>query len=128
MCISELIPHGHLVCTSTDGAGRILSTLAKPMSKITQSARNESCTINLIGVCNYNPDSVVWAHSNKGIHGKGLGLKAKDENGAYACYQCHMTYDRQIKRPKNLSLEDVEAAFTIAMLKSQQILKDKGLI
>ena len=98
------------------------------MSKITQSARNENCTINLIGVCNYNPDSVVWCHSNKGIHGKGLGLKAKDENGAYGCYQCHMTYDRQIKRPKNLSLEDVEEAFTIAMLKSQQILKDKGLI
>ena len=84
--------------------------------------------MNLMGVCSFNPDTVVWAHSNKGIHGKGLGLKAKDENGAYACYQCHMTYDRQFKRPKNLSLEDVEEAFTIAMLKSQQILKEKGLI
>ena len=98
------------------------------MSKITKSARNENCTINLIGVCTYNPDSVVWAHSNKGMHGKGLGLKANDEHGAYACYPCHMTYDRQIKRPKNLSLEDVEEAFTMGMLKSRQILKDKGLI
>lgn len=98
------------------------------MSNITKSAQGENCTMNLMGVCSFNPDTVVWAHSNKGVHGKGLGLKAKDENGAYACYQCHMTYDRQFKRPKNLSLEDVEEAFTIAMLKSQQILKEKGLI
>lgn len=57
-----------------------------------------------------------------------MGLKAKDEHGAYACYACHMTYDRQRKRPEGLSLENVEDAFTMAMIKSKQILKDKGLI
>jgi len=98
------------------------------VSKITQSARDEGCTLNIRGVCNYDPSTVVWAHSNQGVHGKGLGLKAKDEYGAYACYPCHMTYDRQKNRPKNLSLEDVQEAFTIGMLKSREILKDKGLI
>ena len=97
------------------------------MSKIRQSARGESCTINLSGVCNYNPDTVVWCHSNRYCDGKGMGLKAKDENGAYGCYACHQVYDRQRKRPKNLSLEEVEEAFTIAMMRSKQILKDKGL-
>lgn len=57
-----------------------------------------------------------------------MGLKAKDEHGAYACYNCHMVYDRQRKRPEHLSLDNVEDAFTMAMVKSRQILKDKGLI
>jgi hypothetical protein len=105
-----------------------LTTLGKPMSKIRKSARGEDCTINLPGVCNYNPETVVWAHSNRYQDGKGMGLKAKDENGAYACYACHSMYDRQTKRPNHLSLEEVEEAFTMAMKKSQQILKDKGLI
>jgi hypothetical protein len=105
-----------------------LTTLGKPMSKIRKSARGEDCTINLPGVCNYNSETVVWAHSNRYQDGKGMGLKAKDENGAYACYACHCVYDRQRKRPENLSLEEVEEAFTMAMRKSQQILKDKGLI
>ena len=98
------------------------------LSKIRQSARGEDCTINLIGVCNYNPETVVWAHSNRYQDGKGMGLKAKDENGAYACYACHQVYDRQRKRPEHLSLDNVEEAFTMAMMKSRQILKDKGLI
>ena len=98
------------------------------MSKITKSAKDEACTLNIRGVCNYDPSTVVWAHSNQGVHGKGMGLKAKDEHGAYACYPCHMTYDRQKNRPKDLPLSEVEDAFTMGMLKSRQILKDKGLI
>lgn len=57
-----------------------------------------------------------------------MGKKAEDQYGAYGCYACHMVYDRQIKRPEHLSLENVEDAFTMAMIKSRQILKDKGLI
>jgi Protein of unknown function (DUF1364) len=98
------------------------------MSKITESARNEDCTIRLPGVCNHNPETVVWAHSNRSRDGKGMGKKANDENGAYACYNCHMVYDRQHKRPHWLTLEDVEEYFTMAMLESRVKLKDKGLI
>jgi len=98
------------------------------MSKIRKSAKNEQCTINLPGVCNYNSESVVWAHSNRGIDGKGMGKKANDEKGAYACYNCHATYDRQMKRPFNMSLEYVENTFTEAMERSKLLLKQKGLI
>lgn len=97
-------------------------------SKIRQSARGEQCTINLPGVCNFDADTVCWCHSNRYEHGKGMGLKAKDEHGAYGCSECHATYDRQKKRPDHLSLDNVEEAFTMAMVKSRQILKDKGLI
>ena len=98
------------------------------MSKITESARGEECTIRLPKVCNYNPETSVWCHSNRSKDGKGMGLKAKDENGAYGCSQCHAVYDRQHSRPKGMSLQEVEDRFTLAMEKSQQILKDKGLI
>ena len=98
------------------------------MSKIRESAQGEQCTIRLPGICNYNPDTTVWAHSNRSSDGKGMGLKAKDKNGAYACYNCHSVYDRQTKRPSNLTLQQVEETFTIAMEKSRQILKDKGLL
>jgi len=98
------------------------------LSKIRQSARNEQCTMKLPGVCNYNNETVVWAHSNRGEHGKAMGKKANDEYGAYLCYNCHQTYDRQRKRPEGMTLEFVEDAFTIAMQHSRYILKDKGLI
>lgn len=84
--------------------------------------------MHLPGVCNYNNDTVVWAHSNRGEHGKGMGKKADDQYGAYLCYSCHQTYDRQRKRPNHLTLEEVEDAFTMAMTRSRLILKDKGLI
>ena len=98
------------------------------MSRITMSARGEECTMNLPGVCNYNPDTVVFAHSNRSIDGKGMGLKAKDQNGAYLCFSCHSCYDRQSKRPANLSLEEVESRFSIAMKVTQYVLIQKGLI
>lgn len=98
------------------------------MSKITESARGEECTIRIPGVCNYDPATTVWAHSNRGSDGKGMGLKSKDENGAYACWACHATYDRQKKRPANISLEQVEEMFSIAMRVSRLILARKGLV
>jgi hypothetical protein len=98
------------------------------MSKIRESAQGEQCTIRLPGICNYNPDTTVWAHSNRSSDGKGMGLKAKDENGAYACYNCHCVYDRQRKRPEGMTLEYVEDRFTLAMQKSRTLLKDKGLL
>lgn len=97
-------------------------------TKIRQSARGEDCTINLEGVCNYDPQTTVWAHSNRFADGKGMGRKADDANGAYACHSCHAVYDRQMKRPDHLSLDDVEEAFTLAMEKSRAILIRKGLV
>jgi len=97
-------------------------------SKITRSARGEQCTIRLPGICNYDPSTVVWAHSNRSADGKGIGYKASDEAGAYACYACHCVYDRQRPRPKGMTLEYVESKFTLAMEESKQILIGKGLL
>jgi len=97
------------------------------LSAITDSARGQDCQLRLPGVCNGNPETTVWAHSNSAEHGKGGALKAFDQNGCYACYACHMVYDRQYPRPAGLSLLDVLHLFLHAMQRSQKILVRRGL-
>ena len=79
-------------------------------------------------VCNHNPQTTVWAHSNKSLHGKGMGLKAEDQYGAYACSTCHAVYDGQIKRPDWMSKEFVDESFEESMEQSRGILRKKGLL
>jgi hypothetical protein len=98
------------------------------MSKITASARGENCTIKLIGVCNGNPDAVVYAHSNKLQHGKGRGLKASDRYGAYACSACHDVIDGRVPRPKWMGKAFADEAFSEGMARTHTILLQKGLI
>jgi hypothetical protein len=97
-------------------------------SKIRQSARHETCTLRLFGVCKVEPGNVVWAHSNRGEHGKGGALKADDEWGAYACYWCHCQYDRQHSLPPGMTREYVEDRFTAGMNESRLKLQAKGLL
>lgn len=54
--------------------------------KITKSARGESCTLRIQGVCNYSNETTVFAH----IEGnKGTGSKNHDLFGVYCCSSCH---------------------------------------
>lgn len=98
------------------------------MSRITQSARGEQCTVRYYWVNYHNPETVVFAHSNKGAHGKGMGLKAKDEYGAYACYRCHCIYDGHEKRPDHIDKEYVDRQFEKGMQLTREILQRKGLL
>ena len=72
------------------------------MSKITESARGESCTMRL-DQCNGGVDNetVVFAHKNGGRSGMGQKYLDEDGNdvGFYACHYCHAVYDRQITHP-----------------------------
>jgi len=61
--------------------------------KITQFARGKMCTLLIPGICNGNPETSVWAHSNELIHGKGRGIKAHDIFGCIACSDCHDAVD-----------------------------------
>lgn len=99
------------------------------MSKITDSARGETCALRLPNVCNYNPETTVWAHGNEVDGGKAKGKKLLryDHIGAYACYACHMVLDGQAKRPDGLTLDFVRRAFVLAMAESRKKLEDKGL-
>ena len=50
--------------------------------------------IRLEGICNHNPETTVLAHIRlPGV--SGMGLKADDLLGAWACSSCHDAVDRR---------------------------------
>lgn len=61
--------------------------------RIRNAARGEQCTVNIVGVCSYNPESTVLAHLPD--ESKGVGKKADDISSAFACYRCHECIDRR---------------------------------
>lgn len=64
------------------------------MSKITESANQESCALRFPG-CMNDRATVVWCHSPFIEDGKGWGIKAPDVLGTYGCGYCHDILDRR---------------------------------
>ena len=97
------------------------------MSKITKSAKGKECQVRIIGVCNGNNETVVWAHANGLESGRGMGFKANDLSGAYCCSSCHDIYDRRVNR-SDVDYNDVLMDFYAGHLRSLQILIDDGIV
>jgi hypothetical protein len=97
------------------------------MSKITQSANGEDCQVRLPGVCTFDPAKTIWSHARHGAAGKGKGIKAIDEAGAYACTACDQAYDQLIGVP-HMTRSEVDLDWFHGHLRSLVILKEKGLI
>lgn len=98
------------------------------MSLITQSARGEQCQIRIPGVCNHNPETVVFCHANGSAAGKGIGMKSPDILGAYGCSACHAVVDRLVPLPKHLTRDDVKLMFYEGHARTVLRLIEKGLI
>lgn len=96
------------------------------MSTITESARDEDCTIRLPMLCNFDKATTVWAHANGSAPGKGIGMKSHDLLGAYACSCCHDVYDRRV--PVEMLRTDVELAFWQGHARSVLKLIEKGIV
>ena len=96
------------------------------MSKITESARGEDCTVRLSGICNHNPETVVFAHLPGIRFGHGTGQKVGDLHGCYACSNCHDAIDRRTHT--NLDKSFVKMAHMEAVIETQMKLLEKGLI
>jgi hypothetical protein len=105
---------------------RMKSTRPK-MTPIRASAQGQECTLRFPGICNRNPETTVWCHSNRLADGKGMSLKAPDEQGCYGCYDCHAWLDGGYAA-SGTSRESVDARFDAARAESQEILRAKGLV
>lgn len=97
------------------------------VSKICDSARGEECTIQIDG-CPGDPAMTIWSHQRSHLGGKGLGIKACDLAGAYACTYCDAIYDGQRRLPPGWTREDVDAAWTRGHFRSLKRLTDKGIV
>jgi len=63
--------------------------------KITRSSRGKPCSLNIVGVCNYNEETTVFAHLPSQSHG--IGLKSTDICGCDACSACHDVLDGRVQ-------------------------------
>jgi hypothetical protein len=89
--------------------------------KIRESARGKPCQMRIEG-CMPDNETVVLAHLN----GAGIGLKAIDIHGAYLCLSCHDIYDG--RKQSNRDKDDIELQMLRAVINTQQILDQEGLI
>lgn len=92
-------------------------------SKYTKSAKGKECTVRIPGVCNHNPETVVFAHLNGG----GMGMKRSDIHGAYCCSACHDIIDFRVIY--GWTPEQIKLAHHEGMVRTQEIMiKDHILI
>lgn len=62
-------------------------------AKYLAACRGEPCYLHVQGVCCWDWETVVPAHSNQSTHGKGLGIKAAHRYTVPACFTCHAWLD-----------------------------------
>lgn len=91
------------------------------MSKLTESAKGQECQVRIPGVCNRNPETVVLAHLN----GAGMGRKAHDIHGAYACSACHDEIDRRTRR---VDTDYAKLCHLEGVIRTQLLMLEAGLI
>lgn len=96
------------------------------LSKITQSAKSEYCTVRIVGICNHNTDTVVLAHLSGIRYGHGTGQKVNDIHGAYCCSSCHDILDGRVK--SNYSKDSLKMWHLEGIIETQIKLLNKGLI
>lgn len=101
------------------------------MSQITDSARGEQCLVRIPGVCNRDPETVVFAHLNGG----GLAMKHPDTEGAYCCSACHDVLDGRVppvgyvgKTELQYTKEELTLWFHEGAVRTRRKLIDKELI
>ena len=58
--------------------------------KLRDSARGQDCTLRLVGICNFNPETTVLAHIGRN---RGMGQKCNDTMAVFACSSCHTEID-----------------------------------
>ena len=58
-----------------------------------EMARGRPCLLLIPGLCSHRTDTVVAAHSNLSIHGKGGARKADDCYSVWGCAACHLWLD-----------------------------------
>lgn len=59
-----------------------------------KSAKGETCTLQIVGVCNHNPETTVLAHLPD--ESKGMGRKSDDFVACFACSSCHDFIDGRV--------------------------------
>jgi hypothetical protein len=91
--------------------------------KLRKEARGRDCMVRLVGICNHNPQTTVLAHVRMaGI--SGMGLKADDLLGSWACSSCHDAIDR--RQHTDLDRDFVRLAHLEGVIRTITVLRREG--
>jgi hypothetical protein len=98
---------------------------SKRTGDLRKQARGRGCMVRLEGVCNHNSETVVLAHIRMpGI--SGMGMKADDLLGAWACSSCHDAIDR--RSHMDLDRDHVRLAHLEGMVRTIAQLRKEDLV
>lgn len=100
-------------------------------NRIKASARGKECQVRYVGICRRDPKYTIWSHARWGAQlgdgGKGMGTKADDLAGAYACTACDAAFDQMIGA-RGLTREELDLDWLLGHLRSLGILQRDGLV
>ena len=66
--------------------------------KYRAAAKDQDCSLNIAGVCNYDNSTTVLAHFPS--ESNGMGTKSSDLSAGDACSECHRTIDQRGSCPE----------------------------
>ena len=101
-------------------------TIMRTPKVITQSAKDEDCTLQIPGVCNYNPETTVYCHFPDGRGGS--NKLTGPLNGGYGCSKCHDVIDGRVYWFSHERAVEKEFYMRRAMNRTINRLINKGLI
>ena len=72
----------------------ILKTPALRSDQLRNAAKGQQCAVQILGVCNFNPETVVLAHLPSVTHG--MAYKSDDIWAVDCCSSCHEVLDGRV--------------------------------
>lgn len=94
--------------------------------KLRKAAKGRPCMVRIPNVCTHDESTVVLAHFRmSGV--SGIGMKANDLLGAWACYSCHAEIDGQTRK-SGMSRDELRLAHLEGMVRTIAVLCAEGLV
>ena len=96
--------------------------------RIRDSANGEECHVRLVGICNGRTDTTVWSHWPGLDADRGMGIKALDLCGAYACAACHDAVDGRTHTTPGHDRTAILMGWMFGHMRSLVVLARKGIV
>lgn len=95
------------------------------MTDLRKEPAGRECQVRMPGICRPHPEDCVLAHCQTPAGIRGMGQKAPDLLGAWACSACHDEYDR---RTRNVDVDQARLWFYEGLLRTQAQLIKEGKV
>lgn len=95
------------------------------MANLRKEAAFRECQVRIPGICRAHPEDCVLAHAQTPAGIRGMGQKAPDLIGAWACSACHDEYDR---RTRKVDVDFARMCFYEGVLRTQAVLIAEGKV